>query len=110
MRKILLTMVAFLAASALADRIKSTTVACPSVETLKRLEESDAGFTEKSLYIMEKGCVVLTPREKIHVLTPDASCCGLYLRISVERTNDIMYVNKADVAIEQSGTKNILRF
>ncbi|WP_457598084.1 hypothetical protein [Hydrogenimonas sp.] len=110
MRKILLTLVLFLSIPVLADRIKSTTVACPSVETLQRLEESEAGFTEKNLYIMQNKCVVLTPKEKIHVLSPDASCCGVYLRISVERTNDIMYVNKADVAIEQSGTKNILRF
>ncbi len=57
MRKILLTSVLFLSIPVLADRIKSTTVACPSVETLQRLEESEAGFTEKNLYIMQKGCV-----------------------------------------------------
>ncbi|BDY13588.1 hypothetical protein HCR_19000 [Hydrogenimonas cancrithermarum] len=93
-----------------ADRIKSTTVACPTVEILEGLEKSDADFKEKNFYIMQQGCVVLTPKDKIHVLSPDASCCGKYLRISIDRTNDIMYVNKYDVFVEQGGTKNILRF
>ena len=96
--------------SAQADRIKSTTVACPSVETLQTLEKSRADFKDKNLFLMKKGCLVLTPGDKIHVLTPTAACCGRYERISIDATNDIMYVDKSAVYVEQPGDKNILRF
>ncbi len=93
-----------------ADRIKSTTVACPTVEALEKLEKSDADFRQKNLFLMQEGCRVLTPKDKIHVLTPTAACCGKYLRISIDKSNDIMYVDKDSVHIEQPGDKNILRF
>jgi hypothetical protein len=93
-----------------ADKIVSTTVACPSVEALEKLQNSDMDFKEKNLFLMREGCRVLAPKEKIHVLTPTAACCGKYLRISIDKTSDIMYVDKGSVYVEQPGDKNILRF
>ncbi|WP_456381072.1 hypothetical protein [Hydrogenimonas sp.] len=93
-----------------ADRIKSTTVACPDVKTLEALEEMDGNFRDKNMYILKNRCVVLTPRDKIHVLAPDDTCCGLYYRIQIDATNDIMYVKKFSVHVEQAGTGNVFRF
>ena len=93
-----------------ADRIKSTTVACPDVKTLETLENMDGSFKDKNLYILRHGCVVLTPRDKIHVLEPDENCCGIYYRIQIDATNDIMYVKKFSVYVEQPGTGNIFKF
>ena len=98
-----------LAAALQADRIKSTTVACPDVKTLEALETMEGSFKDKNLYILQHGCVVLTPKDKIHVLAPDDTCCGLYYRIQVDATNDIMYVKKFSVYVEQS-SGNIFRF
>ncbi len=106
-----LTIVALLGGlAAQADRIQSTTVACPDVKTLERLERMDGSFKDKNLYILQHGCAVLTPEDKIHVLAPDDTCCGLYYRIQVDKTGDIMYVKKFSVYVEQSGSGNILKF
>ncbi len=93
-----------------ADRIKSTTVACPDVKTLEALENMDGSFQDKNMYILKNGCVVLTPKDKIHVLAPDNTCCGLYYRIQIDATNDIMYVKKFSVYVEQAGKGNIFKF
>ncbi len=110
MLKIATILTALLLMNLYADRIVSTTVACPSVEALEKLQNSDMDFKEKNLFLMQEGCRVLTPKEKIHVLTPTAACCGKYLRISIDKTSDIMYVDKGSVYVEQPGDKNILRF
>ena len=108
---VMLGLVLALAVSvAQADRIRSTTVACPDVKTLEKLEHLGGDFKDKNLFILRHGCVVLTPKDKIHVLAPDNSCCGLYYRIQVDATNDIMYVKKFSVQVEQAGTGNIFKF
>ena len=98
------------ALSAQADRIRATTVACADVKTLEKLEHLGGDFKDKNLFILRHGCVVLTPKDKIHVLAPDNSCCGLYYRIQVDATDDIMYVKKFSVQVEQAGTGNVFRF
>ena len=96
--------------SAQADRIKSTTIACPDVKTLEALEQMEGDFKNKNLLLMQKGCIVLTPKDKIHILEPDSNCCGIYYRIKIDATNDIMYVKKFSVQVEQAGTGNIFKF
>lgn len=93
-----------------ADKIKSSTVACPDVESLEKLTQMKGDYNDKNMYILKHGCKVLTPKDKIHVLAPDDKCCGLYYRIQIDDTNDIMYVGKFSVQVEQAGTKNILKF
>ena len=100
----------FGALSVQADRIRSTTIACPDVETLETLENMEGDFKDKNLFLMQKGCVVLTPKDKIHVLAPDKSCCGIYARVQIDKTGEIMYIRKLDIYIEQSGTGNIFKF
>ena len=102
-------MVVAMAVGAQADRVKNTTVACPTVKELETLENMDGSFQEKNLYILKHGCVVLTPKDKIHVLAPDDTCCGPYYRIQIDATNDIMYVKKFSVYVEQS-TGNVFKF
>ncbi len=110
MKRWMLFLAAMVMAVALqADRIKSTTVACPDVKTLEALENMDGSFQDKNMYILKNGCVVLTPKDKIHVLAPDNTCCGLYYRIQIDATNDIMYVKKFSVLVEQPGTGNIFK-
>ena len=99
-----------LAVAVQADRIKSTTIACPDIKTFEEIEQKEGDFKNKNLYLMQKGCVVLTPKDKIHILEPDSNCCGIYYRIQIDATNDIMYVRKYNVYVEQSGTGNIFRF
>jgi hypothetical protein len=99
----------WLTVGALADRVKNTTVACPTVKELETLENMDGSFRDKNMYILKHGCVVLTPKDKIHVLAPDDTCCGLYYRIQIDATNDIMYVKKFSVYVEQS-TGNVFKF
>ena len=100
----------FGALSVQADRIRATTVACADVKTLEKLEHLGGDFKDKNLFILRHGCVVLTPKDKIHVLAPDNTCCGLYYRIQVDATDDIMYVKKFSVQVEQAGTGNVFRF
>jgi hypothetical protein len=54
--------------------------------------------------------VVLTPQDKIHVLSPEQLTHGMFVRVQLDRTNEILYVKKKYVKIEQSGSGNILKF
>jgi len=106
---ILFAGLAFAALSLQADRITSTAIACPTMEAFRALKSMPAN-ENRELYIMQQGCAVLTPKDKIHVIEPEHSTHGRFLRIQVDRTNETMYVNKNYVKIEQSGRGNIFSF
>ncbi len=93
-----------------ADRIRSTTIACYDTKTLQDVLSRVDRYKNNDLKLMQRGCKVLGPKDKIHVLAPDSNCCGIFYRIQVDKTNDIMYVRKIDVKVEQAGTGNIFRF
>jgi len=110
MRRVLIGLIAIMMAGQLwADRLRSTTVACPDVKTLKALERLSGDFKAKNLFILQHGCKVLTPKDAIHVLEPDDTCCGVYYRIQVDASGDILYVKKFSVIVEQSDS-NVIRF
>jgi hypothetical protein len=108
-RTILLCTILLAAVSLQADRITSTAIACPTMEAFRALKKMPPD-ENRELYIMKQGCVVLTPKDKIHVIEPDHATHGRFLRIQLERTNETMYVNKNYVKVEQSGKGNIFRF
>ncbi|WP_201352755.1 hypothetical protein [Hydrogenimonas urashimensis] len=93
-----------------ADRIRSTTIACSDTKTLQKVLSEVGEYKKRNLQLMQMGCKVLSPDDKIHILEPDSNCCGIFYRIQVEKSNDIMYVRKLDVIVEQAGTGNILKF
>ncbi|WP_456451260.1 hypothetical protein [Hydrogenimonas sp.] len=93
-----------------ADRITTTAIACPTMEAFKKIHNYQDTSENKELFIMQQGCVVLTPKDKIHVIDPEHKTHGMFLKIQVDRTNEIMYVRKNYVKVEQAGTGNILRF
>ncbi len=93
-----------------ADKITSTAIACPDMEAFKKIKAYRDESGNKELYIMQQGCVVLTPKEKIHVLEPDRRTHGMFLRVQVDRTNEVMYVHKKYVKVEQSGSGNVFKF
>ncbi|GEM_PF-1639657 len=93
-----------------ADRITSTTVACPTMEAFRKIREHADTGGNKELYIMQQGCVVLTPKDKIHVIDPDRKMHGMFLKVQIEHSGEILYVQKSHVKVEQAGTGNIFRF
>jgi len=93
-----------------ADRITTTAIACPTMEAFRKIHEYIDTSGNKELFIMQQGCVVLTPKDKIHVIDPQNKVHGMFLRVQIDRINEIMYVKKNYVKVEQAGTGNILRF
>ncbi len=109
-KRVILTTLFVAALQLQADRITSTAIACPDMEAFKKIKTYSADQGNKELYIMQQGCVVLTPKEKIHVLDTENMPHGMFVRIQLERTNEILYVKKKYVKIEQSGKGNVFRF
>jgi hypothetical protein len=95
-----------------ADRIIATAVACPDMEAFKRISEirSNDKIANKELYVMQQGCQVLTPNDKISVIDPEHRVHGEFVRILVDKTNDILYIRARYLKIEQSGSGNIFKF
>jgi len=93
-----------------ADKVRSTTIACYDTKTLVDVLSRVGKYKNDELKLMQRGCKVVGPKDKIHVLAPDSNCCGIFYRIQLDKTNDIMYIRKIDVKVEQAGTGNIFRF
>ena len=93
-----------------ADRIKTTAIACPDMAAFKRIKALKESTENKELFIMQQGCVVLSPKDKIHVIDPENPVHGMFLRIQIDRTNETMYIRKNYVKVEQSGRGNVFRF
>ena len=112
MKKIFIVITLCVAAvmSLQADRITSTAIACPDMEAFRKIKAFDNEQGNKELYIMQQGCSVLTPNDKIHVIDPEQTVHGRFYRIQLERTNEILYIKKNYVKVEQSGSGNIFKF
>ncbi|WP_457597302.1 hypothetical protein [Hydrogenimonas sp.] len=93
-----------------ADKVKTTAVACPTMEAFEKIRAYHDDTASKELYIMQQGCTVLTPNDKIRVIDPEKRVHGTYVKVQVDRTNEILYVNARYIKIEQAGSGNILRF
>lgn len=109
--KILLTFFILLT-SLYADKINKKTLACPSIESLKKAPlKSLEDPLALSMYAIANGCEVLAKKEHVEVLGYDPrNSQNLFQKIIHNKTGATLYLRSSAIDIEQGGKKNSIKF
>ena len=110
MKTIILSIV--LLTSVYADVINTKTLACPSLDVLKKAplaqQASPMGLT---MYAIANGCEVLTKNEKVETIGYDPrNSKELFQQILYKKNGVQLYVKSSAITVEQGGKKNSMRF
>lgn len=94
------------------DVIKYKTLACPSVELLKKAQDVDMKDSLKlEMYAISNNCVVLSREDHIKALGYDpANSKDIFQQILYKKTSTELYIVRDAIHIEQAGKKNTYRF
>jgi hypothetical protein len=93
------------------DQIVNKTLACPSIDILKKAPLKDSDSMDLSLFVIVNGCEILTRRDSVQAIGYDPlNAKELYVKIVYKKTGDYLYVPSSDITIEQDGKKAIYRF
>jgi hypothetical protein len=98
--------------SLFADKVKTKTLACPSVLTLQKAAEIDLQDSlTLEMYSIAHGCVILTREDSIQALGYDPrNAKDIYQKILYKKNGSELYLRRSAIEIEQGGKKNNFRF
>ncbi len=102
-----------LIASLSADQINKKTLACPTVDTLKKapVENTASNPMDLSLFMIANGCEMLSARDGVEAIGYDPrNSKKLYVKIIYKKTGAYLFVPRSAITIEQGGKKNNYRF
>ncbi len=93
------------------DHVIKKSLACPSTILIKNAPRTvgESGL-DITFYSIANNCLVLTKKDKIRAIDYVAGSKVKFQAIIHENTGQKLYVVKANMLIEQSGTKNIFKF
>ena len=110
MKYILVLLVLF--SSLNADKMKVKSLACPTILQLQKaplLNEADS--LDLSMYTIANSCVVLSLKDKIKAIGYDPrNSKDIYQKIIYEKTDNVLYILRSSIVIEQGGKKGSMRF
>jgi hypothetical protein len=95
-----------------ADRIKITSMACPTMEPFKDIpEETLKDEIKLTSYAFEHGCRILMARESVETLGDDPrNDQSQFTLIRHKESGEELIIRRKNVDIEQPGRKNEFRF
>lgn len=105
----------FLCSSLYADLVKKKTLACPSVEQIKKAPlDTKENSLELSMYAIANNCIILTKRDKVESigsLDDDIrNSKEIFQKIMYKKTGAILYMKRSSLQIEKGGKKASYRF
>jgi len=109
--KKLLLLLLYSASTLLADKVIVESIACPSMEIMKKSAQYDDDFIALNRYALANGCKFLSLQDPIEAVDYDpASGKAIYIKILEKCTGAVLYIKAHHVLIEQPGKKNNFRF
>lgn len=98
-----------------ADIVKENTLACPSIEQLKKAPlNTKKNSLDLSMYAISNNCIILTKRDKVEAigsLDDDIrNSKEIYQKIMYKKTGVILYMKRSALGIEKGGKKASYRF
>ncbi len=105
----------FIISASNADIIKKNTLACPTIERLKKAPlDTTENYMELSMYAISNNCVILTKRDKVEAigsLDDDIrNSKEIFKKIMYKKTGVILYMKRSSLQIEKGGKKASYRF
>jgi len=103
----------FLIASLNADQINKKTLACPTMDSLKKapVESGMSDPMDLSLFVIANGCEILSKRDGVEAIGYDpSSSTEVYVKILYKKMGTYLYIQRSAITIEQGGKKSTYRF
>ena len=108
-----LLVLSILIASLGADQIIKKTLACPSMDILKKapVENASSDPMDLSLFVIANSCEILSKRDSVEAIGYDPrNEKELYVKILYNKTGTYLYIPRSSISIEKGGKKNTYRF
>jgi hypothetical protein len=95
-----------------ADKIKNKTLACPTVEQLKKAPVfKDADNLALDMYVIANDCVILTPKNRVEAVGYDPrNSQEIFQKVVDKENGSTYYMLRTLIYVEQGGKKSSLRF
>ncbi len=102
----------FLIATLFGDTIKYKTLACPSIEVLKKVTTIDIQDSLKlEMFAIAESCVIVSNVDSVEALGYDPlNSRDQFQLIIYKKTSTELYILRDAINVEQAGKKNIYRF
>lgn len=95
-----------------ADKIKRKSIACPTLEILKKVPvDTQDNYLEINTYAIVNSCVILYKDDEIEIQGYNANNTKeLYHEIIYKKTGAHLFIKSSAVIVEQYGKKSTWRF
>jgi len=95
-----------------ADKVKYKTLACPSVDILKKTPvDTGDNYLDISMYAIANSCVVLTKESSIEAVGYNANNSNeIFQEIIYKKTGAHLFVKRSKIIVEKFGRKSTFRF
>ena len=95
-----------------ADRINKKTLACPSIDSLKKAPlHKEADALDLSMYIIANDCLMLFKTSKVEAIGYDSrNSSEIYQKILDKKSAKTLYILRSAIFVEQGGKKAHLTF
>jgi len=95
-----------------ADKIKTKTLACPTIDQLKKAPvHKEAGSLELDMYVIANGCAILSPKSRVEAVGYDPrNSKDIYQKVVNKENGSIYFILRSQILVEQGGKKASMRF
>ena len=95
-----------------ADRIKTKTLACPSIDKLQKAPVADESEgLDLEMYVIANGCAILSPENRVEALGYDPrNSKEIYIKVVDKNDGNTYYMLRSQIYVEQGGKKAFIRF
>lgn len=95
-----------------ADKIIKKTLACPSIDKLKKAPtDSASNSLDLSMYVVANDCVILLKNSEVQAIGYDPrNSTEIFQKILDKKSGNILYTPRSAIFVEQGGKKAVLRF
>ena len=108
-----LLLLSFLVAALSADQINKKTLACPTMDSLKKapVDNAMSDPMDLSLFAIAHSCEILSKRDGVEAIGYDPhNSTEVYVKILYKKLGTYMYVPRSAITIEKGGKKSSYRF
>ena len=95
-----------------ADKIKRKTLGCPSVMLLQKAPvDTGDNYLELNMYAIANDCVIISKRDRVEAIGYDPlNSKDVFQKILLKKTDNILYILRSTIQVEQGGKKGAMRF
>ena len=95
-----------------ADKVNKKTIGCPTIEQVQKISLIDVDDAlALDMYVIANSCVLISKGENVEALGYDPrNSKELFQKVLYKKTNDILFLLRSSLTIEQGGKKSTYRF